>query len=99
MRLVLERANTSSIFVMPATSSSTLTPQREPTISPWARSHPSAQAFLLTVRRIPAAPDFTISRAKSASRFGMLALGFFDAHGERNAARDDRTNQHRPAEL
>ena len=24
---------------------------------------PSAQAFLLTVRRIPAAPDFTISRA------------------------------------
>ena len=26
-------------------------------------SYPSAQAFLLTVRRIPAAPDFTISRA------------------------------------
>jgi len=29
----------------------------------------------------------------------MLALGFFDAHGERNVARDDWTNQHRPAEL
>jgi hypothetical protein len=63
-----------------------------------ARSHPSAQAFLLTVRRIPAALDFAVSRA-TCNTVRHAGVGFPDAHDERNAARDDCTNQHRPAEL